>query len=195
MAPLKRQERKEQTRQLIIDTAAREFASKGLVGAKTAEIAEAAGISHGSVFAHFMTREALVAAVVNEVGCQIATRVRRLVIQGGDVRQTLSAHLKALSEHEDFYARLVLEGPFLPPDARRVFVEIQSAISAHLEEAFAADLARKKMRKLPLSFVFNTWIGLLHHYLLNRDLFAPEGAVLKRHGKKLMNRYLELLAP
>ncbi len=195
MAPLTRREQKEQTRQLILEVAAREFARKGLLGAKTAEIAEAAGISHGSIFAHFVTREALVAAVINEVGGRIASRVRSLVLRGGDVRVTLSAHLEALSEHEDFYARLVLEGPLLPSDARRVFVEIQSAICSHLEEALEADLARKKVRKLPLDFVFNTWLGLLHHYLLNRDLFAPEGSVLKRHGTKLMDQYLELLAP
>lgn len=190
-----RRERKERTRLAILGAAEALFTRKGLVATRTADIADSAGISHGSVFVHFGTRDELVETVVHRIGGRIVTNLRRLVRAGGGVREVLAAHLASLSEHERFYTRLVREGPFLPPDARRVLVKIQSAISTQLEEALERDAARRRIRKVPADFAFNLWIGLLHHYLLNRDLFAPQGSVIERWGRKLMNQYLQLLDP
>jgi hypothetical protein len=57
------------------------------------------------------------------------------------------------------------------------------------------ELRRHRLRKVPLHLLFNTWIGLLHHYLANRDLFVARGSVLKKHGPALIDHYLALLAP
>ena len=43
--------------------------------------------------------------------------------------------------------------------------------------------------------LFNTWLGLLHHYVANRDLFAPGGSVLERRGNELLDHTMHLLAP
>ncbi len=190
-----RKEQKRQTRQQIISTAAELFSEAGLNATKVGDIAKRAGLAHGSVFAHFSTKEELVTAVVGEVGAQIANRVRHLTSQGGSIRKVLQGHLDGLMEFESFYTCLVLEGPLLPEDARRVLVEIQSAIASHLEEVFEREISEGKIRRLPLHLAFNTWIGLLHHYLSNRDLFASGGSVLKKWGKKLLNYYMELLVP
>jgi AcrR family transcriptional regulator len=190
---LSRQEQKHLTRQTIIRTAAKLFSEEGLGTTKTGAIAQGAGISHGSIFVHFPTRDELVTAVVEEIGGQIANRVRQLTSQGASVREVLAGHLDGLMEYESFYTRLVLEGPFLPSSARRVMVEIQSAIASHLEEVMEEEISEGKIRRLPLHLAFNTWIGLIHHYLSNADLFAPGGSVLKKWGKKLLNHYMELL--
>lgn len=39
------------------------------------------------------------------------------------------------------------------------------------------------------------WIGLVHHYLMNRDLFAPGESVIARRGRELLDHYMGLLAP
>ena len=51
----KRQIQKEQTRQLIVETAIRQYGQNGLLNTTTEEIARAAGISHGTIFLHFPT--------------------------------------------------------------------------------------------------------------------------------------------
>jgi hypothetical protein len=48
---------------------------------------------------------------------------------------------------------------------------------------------------MPMHLLFNTWIGLVHHYMVNRDLFAPEGSVIARRGKELLDHYMGLLDP
>ncbi|NUP13299.1 MAG: TetR/AcrR family transcriptional regulator [Polyangiaceae bacterium] len=190
-----RQEQKRQTRELILRTAYLLFEDRGLLATKTSDIAEAAHISHGSVFAHFPTRDQLLEAVIEDVGRNIATRVQEGSGRKQTARDVLTTHVKCLTEYEAFYARLVSEGPFLPAAARRVLVEIQSAIATQLDEALSRERPKKGARVLPIDLVFNTWIGLLHHYLVNRDLFAPGQSVLSKMGPRLVDYFMTLTSP
>jgi AcrR family transcriptional regulator len=181
-----RDRQKEETRQRLLEAAARLIAENGFAGTRTADVAAAVGVSHGAVFVHFPTREALVLAVTAALGRRITDRLHALGAEGGGLRGALTAHLRCLAEEEALYARLLTERPLLPADFARTWTAIQSAVSHHILET--APPAR-----VPPHFVFNTWIGLVHHYLMNRELFAPTGGVLKRHGRMLVDNYLDLL--
>lgn len=83
----------------------------------------------------------------------------------------------------------------LPNESRQMLVAIQSVVSHHLCAAAEREMKEGMIRPQPLHLLFNTWIGLLHYYLANDDLFAPEGSVLERYGEELLEHYLSLLAP
>jgi AcrR family transcriptional regulator len=61
---LTRAEAKEQTRQRLLESAARAFAEKGFGGASLEEIAESAGYSTGALYANFTNKEQLFMEVV-----------------------------------------------------------------------------------------------------------------------------------
>jgi AcrR family transcriptional regulator len=189
----KRQAQKDQTRKHLIEVAFKQFAKDGLAAARTSDIADAAGVSHGTIFAHFPTRDDLLIAVIEEFGKKVAGRIHELAGNGGSVREVLQAHINGLMEVEPFYTRLVVEGPLLPSSAQNALITIQSAISIHLHQAAEREIAAGKIRDIPLYLLFNTWIGLLHYYLGNANLFAPEGSVLKRYGRELLEHYLSLI--
>ncbi len=190
-----RQEQKEQSRERLLGAAYRLFSRDGILDARTADIARAAHLSHGGVFVHFPTRDDLVTAVLGEIAGQIIGRIHDRVDRDARTRQVLAAHLEGLAEHEPFYARLVIEGPRLPSRARSTLIGIQSAISFHLAAAAQRDTDEGKIRKTSLPLLFNTWLGLLHHYLCNRDLFSPQGRVLERRGPELLDHIMRLLKP
>jgi len=193
MSDSKRKEQKEQTRQRLIEAAFQQFAHHGLIATRTLDIANTAEVAHGSVFAHFPTREALLNSVIEEFGGRIAGRIHELAAGGGSVREVLEAHLSGLSEYELFYTRLVTEQQSLPAEARNGLVMIQSAISLHLHQTAASGMNTGKIRRLPLHLFFNTWMGLIHYYLANADLFAPGESVLKRYGQELIEYFLILI--
>jgi AcrR family transcriptional regulator len=193
MSGSKRQEQKNQTRKQLIEVAFNQFAKEGLTATRTIDIANAAGVSHGTVFAHFPTRDDLLVAVIEDFGSRVAGRIHELAIGGGSVREVLQAHINGLIEVEPFYTRLVKEGPLLPPSAQNTLVLIQSAISIHLHQAAEREILAGKIRNIPLHLLFNTWIGLIHYYLANGNLFAPGESVLKRYGPELLEHYLNLL--
>jgi AcrR family transcriptional regulator len=189
-----REEQSQRTRARILKAAFRIFARDGFVAGRTLDVARGARVSHGSVFVHFATREVLLAQVIEEMGGQVVARTHALAERKASIGAVLEAPLAGLREHEALYARLVGESPLLPSIARSTLVCIQSALALHLSAAVEREQAAGTVRELPLAFLFNTWLGLLHHYLLQRDLFAPDDSVLSRHGPELVRQYLSLIA-
>ena len=171
------------------------MADQGITATRTIDVADRAGVAHGTVFVHFATRDEMIAAVVGRHAGEIAVRLDELGRGRRSVREVLEGHLEGLAEHEAFYARLVMEGPLLPPYARATLVGIQSAISANLSAAAAQEMDDGRIRRMPFHLLFNTWLGLVHHYIGNRELFAPGQSVVERWGSTLLDHYLGLLSP
>jgi AcrR family transcriptional regulator len=189
----KRVLQKEKTRQRILEAAYGEFAKSGVITARTDDVAKAAGVSHGSVFAHFESQDALISAVIWDFGQRIAQRTHDLACGHAGVREILAAHLTGLAEYEDFYFRLVSESTLLPAGCRDCFIMVQSAISLHLSEAVKRETELGLIRPMPLHLLFNTWIGLVHYYLINRELFAPGKSVIEQRGGELIEYFIGLI--
>jgi AcrR family transcriptional regulator len=185
-----RQQQKERTREKLLQAAYRVFSRQGIMQSRMEDIAREAGVSHGTVFVHFKSQEALIEAVVDHYGKDIASRTHVLSQEGGSLAQVLAAHLQGIGEFESFYTRLLLESRLLPEGARDNFVGIQSVLSLH----FCNVLARDKVAgDIPPYLLFNMWIGLVHHYLQNGDLFASGDSVIERCGPEILNGFLMLL--
>lgn len=189
-----RELKKQHTRAALISAAMYVYERDGIVAARTADVAEAADVAHGSVFVHFPTREALFVSAIEEFGMALARRLHELAAGGASLRVTLEAHLQGIAEHEGFYTRLAIEAPLLPHDARQSVLSIQSAISHHISQAAEHDEAAGRIKPMPLHLLFNTWVGLVHYYLANRDLFAPDASVIERHGAELVAHFMSLVA-
>lgn len=189
-----RVEQKSETRRRILDEATRLIARQGFAATRTADVAKQAGLSHGAVFVHFPTREDLVIEVAFTLAREITDRLHEAVTDGAPLRDVLGAHLRCLEEREDLYRFLVLERTHLPPAFRTAWIGLQSAIAHHIGEAAERAIAAREIQKMPLDLLFNGWIGLVHHYLANRDLFVTRGSVLAKHGRTLLDHYCSLLS-
>ena len=189
-----RRERKERTRRILLKAAHEQLSRTGLVATRTLDIARRAGVSHGTIFVHFATREALVAAVIEEFGKRVAARMHELAAESRNVKEVLKAYLRGLSEFEPFYARLVTEGPLLPKEAGDALKEIQSAISLHLNQAAGREMDAGTVKRMPAHLMLNTWVGLVHYYIANREELAPRGSVIERHGSELLNHFVSLIS-
>ncbi len=191
----KRAEQKQATRDRLIQVSFELFSQQGILATRTLEIATAAGVAHGTIFSHFATRDDLVTAVVSKSAGQIARRLNELVEQRATLREVLTSHLACLSEQEDFYARLVMEGPLLPSSVRRRVSDIQSTIAFSFAEAAESERAEGLIRFQRVDLLFDTWLGLVHHYICNRDLFSNGGEpVLIQRGPELLQHFLSLIA-
>lgn len=189
----KRQIQKDKTKRLILETAMQQFGKLGITATRTADIANAAKISHGTVFVHFATQEELLNAVIEEFGERISLRLHELAVCNTSLGKVLLAHLRGLSEYEEFYSRLVIEGRLLPSSSRNVLIKIQSSISYHITKAAEQEMKNGGIKSYPIHLLFNTWIGLIHYYIINNDIFAPGESVLNRYGEELQEHYMNLL--
>ena len=194
MITSQRQKKKIETRKLLVDTALDQFAKTGLISTRTSDIAAAANVSHGTVFAHFPTREILLNEVIEEFGMGITNRLHELVNINSGMEEVFESHLKGISENEIFYTRLASEGHLLHESARNSWIMIQSAISFHIIEVAEREIKSGNIQDMPVDMLFNTWVALVHYYLVNGDLFAPGESVLKRYSKGLVEHYMNLVA-
>ncbi|WP_312092329.1 TetR/AcrR family transcriptional regulator [Aminipila sp.] len=190
----KRQEQKERTREHLIQVAFEQFSENGLTSTKTADIAAAAQVSHGTVFSHFPTREVLLETVIEDVGSKIAKRMHELAEKSCGMKEMLEAHLKGIAEYEDFYIRLISEASLLDRVSKNTLIMIQSAISFHLIQVAEQGMKRKQIKQIPLPFLFNTWLGLIHYYLMNKELFAPKESVISVYGAEWIDYFMNLIS-
>ena len=188
-----RQEQKAATRDRLVNAAMALFARKGILQTTTADIARSIRMSHGVVFLHFPKRDDLVIAVIDEFGRRLAVEFRQALEQDLGLRAVLQAHLRVLAESEPFYARLVTEAPLLPPKVRSTLLMLHAAVSQRLFLALERERKAGRARRLERPLLFNTWIGLVHHYLVNRDLFAAGASVIAEQGDTLVQHFMTLV--
>lgn len=194
MPETQRQKQKNLTRKNIIETAMQAFAERGFLNTPTSVIAKEANVSHGTVFMHFKTQEELLSAVIEEFGSRINKRLHELASGKSGVQEILEAHIAGLIEFEKFYTRLVIESSILPGTARNTFTIIQSTISIHISQAAEREIAAGHIKQVPIHVIFNGWVGLVHYYLTNNELFSPGESVLNRYGQELILNYMTLIS-
>ena len=85
------------------------------------------------------------------------------------------------------------ETVYLPEEAKNTLIAIQSTVSVHFLQALEQDIATGKIKDVPFCMVFNTWLGLLHYYILNGEWFAPRDSVLACYKDDLIGCFMTLI--
>lgn len=183
---MKRSEQKIRTRTHLLKIAGQAFSKRGFLNTNTLDIAKEAGVSHGTLFVHFPTREDLLFKVIEEFGLQMGSKFQQLTANKVAPHEILTAHLAMIEEYESFYTHLVTEGAMLPSSIRQRIFLIQSGFAHHLESSL-----KGREGLPPLHFILNSWLGLIHYYLTNRDLFAPGKSVIATHGPQLIKQFTQ----
>ena len=80
----------------------------------------------------------------------------------------------------------------LPPKVRSTLMMLHAAVSQRLFIALERERKLGRVRKIERPLLFNTWIGLVHHYLVNRDMFANGDSVIAKHGESLVQHFMTL---
>src|SRR3954464_12765773 len=91
--------RKEATHERIVETAARAIRRSGYDGAGVAEIMKEAGLTHGGFYAHFDSREGMLAEAADRAGADTVAFLTR-VAAAAPARQELQAMLRTYLSKE-----------------------------------------------------------------------------------------------
>ena len=189
MIKLSRKEQKEHTRTALVARAEAMFAKHGIGNTTTAEIAKALSVSHGTVFIHFATRDDLVLAVVDAFGERLHDALNEKLTDDLSLSQLLKAHIAVLVEFETFYLRLISESQSLPKHVRSIVYSINASLSYRFYRKAREQMIAGKVKRMDQPTFFNTWMALLHFYILNRDLFTDAASILDAKGDDILKQF------
>ena len=79
MAMIKPGSKKEETRERILRAAARAIRKHGYEGVGVADVMKEAGLTHGGFYAHFESRDALLAAAADQAGAESIEHLTRAI--------------------------------------------------------------------------------------------------------------------
>lgn len=183
--------KRELTHERILDAASRAIRRAGHTGASVAEVMKEAGLTHGGFYAHFDSREKMVASAIAHAGSQSAQNLRQsmavLEKKGRSPFQALvesylsPAHMAAL-ETGCVVAALGSEMPRQTDEVRQAARERVNALVRLVESVLAADVGSGLAEH-----VASTMVGALQ---LARALGGVEGeALLAANRRFLIEQY------
>ena len=137
------QSRKEATHERIVEVATRAIRRSGYAGTGVADIMKEAGLTHGGFYAHFASRDALLAEAGDRAGAEavaLAARVAAAAPPGQALQAMLAAYLSP--EH---VAAIELGCPVsaLGSEMPRQAPEVRRAATIHIKEMI--DLFARQM--------------------------------------------------
>lgn len=122
---------KEETRRKILDIAARRFRIEGVEAVGVASLMAEAGLTHGGFYAHFKSKDELVAAALDDALCTSSERIFALAGQTGN---GIEAYIRAyLSPQHRDSPGLGCAFSALAPELARQDGDVRATVAGRLE--------------------------------------------------------------
>lgn len=194
------QRRAEETRQRILDSAARIFATHGYAAGTTNRIAEGAQLSVGSVYQYFPNKDAILAELVRQHVAEGVAVLAPLLAEppGDDLTARLDQLVGALIDLHAGDPRLhqvLFEEAPRPPDVLAELHAAEERIVAIMAAVLEADPAVTHPEPLVAARLAVTAVESLVHRLVARPEPVTSSAVLRREIVHLLHAYLHTPAP
>jgi AcrR family transcriptional regulator len=145
MTEVKAASKKEQTRERILRAAARAIRKYGYEGVGVADVMKDAGLTHGGFYAHFESRDALLAAAAEKAGLESAESLARALAKAkpGDellaIVDTYLADSHVTAAEQGLGCAIAAAGTDVPrqcPEVRRAVSRRIKALIGLVEQQF-----------------------------------------------------------
>lgn len=187
-----RQARSRETVDAILEAGTRVFGARGYAGASTNRIAEAAGVSVGSLYEYFPNKDAILVALAQRRLDAMMREVQEELLAASEageplaalLRRFVMAMLEAHEEEPDLHRAVFSEAPH-PPALHACVLQMEGALAHSLEDALRvrSEVTRPDS-DAAAHLVVQTVEALTHRYVhhgihdLEREGFANEVVAL-----------------
>jgi TetR/AcrR family transcriptional regulator len=187
----------EKTRAAILKAALHEFASEGVAGARTDEIARSAGVNKALLYYYFQDKESLYGAVIDDVFQSMRTKLLGVLNSALSPREKLVTYL---GTHFDYiasspeYPRLVQQemmrsGRGKSPHLKRIAQTYFQPVYSRMLEVLQDGITRGDFRAVDPRRFAMTMVAVVVHYfnslpiaqfMGSKDPLAPESVAAQR---------------
>jgi AcrR family transcriptional regulator len=159
-------------RRQIEDVASTLFSHRGYAATSMRDIAKALDLQGGSLYAHIPSKEAVLAAIVEEAAEDFHGAVRPLAEGAGTaaerLRAMVGAHVRVVTSSPDRAKVFLFEWTFLAPERREAVARSRAAYQGYFERVIGEGVAAGELEvadpKLTAIFVLSAMNGMAHWY-------------------------------
>ena len=181
-------------RRQIEDVASALFSSRGYAATSMRDIARALDLQGGSLYSHIPSKEAVLAAIVEEAAEDFHAAVRPVAERPGPaaerLREMIAAHVRVVTGGRERAKVFLFEWTFLGEDRRAAVARSRSAYQAYFERVVAEGVAAGELEtpdaRLSAVFILSAMNAMAHWHrpdgALGSDALAGHYADLFLHG-------------
>ncbi len=159
-------------REQIEDEASALFAARGYAATSMRDIAKALDLQGGSLYAHILSKEALLAAIVQQASERFHGAVRPLAegpgMAAARLRAMIRAHVGVVTEAPSKAKVFLFEWTFLGSARREQVALARDAYQAHFERVIAEGMAAGELApgdpRLAATYVLSALNAIAHWY-------------------------------
>jgi len=189
----KRQIQKQFTREKIIRAAKQIFIEKGIINTATSQIAEAAGIAHGTLFLHFPNKDSLVIELLDVELAKFSDKIKQLIIETTDIDTILKQYLDLIQAEEEFFSSLARELPNYKNELRRKILFRESLIREHFHQVIENGIEQKIYADIDIASTLNFLFGTINYYLSLKTSFVQQGSVIEKFRDQIIDIFMKIL--
>ena len=189
----KRQVQKQFTRQKIIDAAKAIFIEKGIIKTATAQIAEKAGVAHGTLFLHFPNKDSLVIELLDVELKKFSDNIKELIYKTSDIVTILDQYLNLIQAEEGFFSSLARELPDYKAELRRKILFRESILREHFYRVIEKGIKQNIYAEINITSALTFLFGTLNYYLSLKDSFVQDGSVIEKFHDQIIDIFMKIL--
>jgi AcrR family transcriptional regulator len=190
-------------RRQIEDVASALFSHRGYAATSMRDIAKALDLQGGSLYAHIPSKEAVLAAIVQEAADAFHAAVRPIAEGPGTaaerLRAMIGAHVGVVTGGRDRAKVFLFEWTFLAPERRQAVARSRAAYQGYFERVIGEGVAAGELDapdpRLAAVFILSAMNGMAHWYRrdgrLGPDALAQQYADLFLGGLQAASRQRE----
>jgi TetR/AcrR family transcriptional regulator, cholesterol catabolism regulator len=165
-------------RRQIEDVASALFSSRGYAATSMRDIARALDLQGGSLYAHIPSKEAVLAAIVEEAASAFHAAVRPVAERpgpaAGRLREMVAAHVRVVTGGRERAKVFLFEWTFLGEERRTAIARSRAAYQGYFERVVAEGVAAGELDtpdpRLAAVFILSAMNAIAHWY-------RPDGAL------------------
>lgn len=190
----KRIESKIKTRNLILCKAKDIFITQGIIKTSTRDISSACGISHGSLFLHFGTKENLILTVFENEIKQIANKLYNEFESKNTVEVLLQKYLTLLEKDEDFFSVIFKEFQFFPDQLKRQIISFETIIRNYFYCAIEKGINSGKYKDINITSTLTFLFATINYYLYLKEIYTSDNhSVIKIKKDEICSTFMSIL--
>ncbi|MEZ2126957.1 MULTISPECIES: TetR/AcrR family transcriptional regulator [unclassified Sinorhizobium] len=198
---LTRAEQKVQRPLQILDAAFEEFTKKGFAATRVEDIADRVGVTKGTVYVYFETKEKLFESMIEYISAPFQETLRNYPGGSGDPAKELETFLGFLFDHlvddrkmRELFRFVVAEGPKFPELMDRHHEDFMEPVFSRIDDILDNGVTQKKFRAKPAELakiVMSPIAGMLVFRLIFEDRrTVDKNAVLSTHLQLILRGLL-----